>query len=250
MTYGMLSEGELIVSGYRVRVKGLEGGFKLYTRLPLNEDKILASVMVGEGTDLSLVPVEPSTGNLQGVVECVYVKLETPIVIGKEAKVDVRITVPVDYAIAAMGPEGDFNVIDAFSDTESTPKLALYGTPTSGYICRFHNLSSKEPFKPGLAEALLRINNYSGRVATVSRAVIPLSLMEIYYKPGTWQANAGIITMNLESEKAAEIIVGGMPPTADFEKSPEIVTEKHLISVQKLGYLTFKAAGFKMLWGY
>lgn len=250
MTYGILSEGELVVSGYRIRVEGLEGGFKLYTRLPLNEDKILANVMIGEGTDLSLVPVEPSTGDLQGVVECIYVKLETPIVIGKGAKVDVKITVPVDYAIAAMGPGGDFNIIDSFSDAEKPPKLALYGTPTSGYICRFHNASPKESFKPGLAEALLRISNYSGRVATVSRAVIPLPLIEIYYKPGTWQADAGTITMNIESEKSAEIIVEGMPPTADFEKSPEIITEKHLISVQKLGYLTFKVSGFKMLWGY
>ncbi len=250
MTYGMLSEGELVVSGYRVRVKGLEGGFRLYTRLPLNEDKILANVMIREGTDLTLVPVEPSTGNLQGVVECIYVKLETPIVVGNGAKVEIRITVPVDYAIAAIGSGGDASLIDAFSDTERPSKLILYGTPTGGYICRFHKVSLEDLSKPGLAEASLKINNYSGRVAIVSKVVIPLSLVNIYYKPGTWQANAGVIIMNLETEKVAEIIAEETPPTADFEKSPEIVKEKYLIPVQRLSYLTFKVEGFKMLWGY
>lgn len=243
VVYGALGDGESNISNFKVKVETMSDGI-LYSRYDASGNMV-ASTRLTSSVSLQLLPIEPVAGAGGDVVECIYVKLETPLVV--ESRAEITLRVPVDYGIVAYGSNGSNILVDSFPEASIPYKLALYGPPTEGFICRYYR-ESWNPARiesPGLAWVNVRIRNELGSIARVSSIVIPLDMVKVYYKQGTWIAAINNVIMTLESRNTARINVDEDPPSADFDQSPDIVKRDGLTPSYALG-----REAFRMLWGY
>ncbi|MEN2999154.1 MAG: DUF432 domain-containing protein [Acidilobaceae archaeon] len=249
MAFGVPFE-ELEVGGYRLRVNRVEEGIALYTRH--DGEKELVRIAVDPSLSLIVVPVEPFLNPRRDVVECVYLRLDPPITVRPGGSVEHSTYVPIDFAVVAQRSGEDFRVMDSFTNKGIVPKMALYGVPTSGYICRYFLATPFQEPKTYLSPMKLIINNSTEKVVTVRNVVVPLQEIAVFYKPGTWISYTAPIIMNVESETVAEITMASPePPSADFERSPEL--PKRGIDIVELGrdFIGLKElVKFRMIWGY
>ncbi|MCS7107399.1 MAG: DUF432 domain-containing protein [Acidilobaceae archaeon] len=249
MTFGVPFE-ELEVGGYRLRVKRAEDGIALYSRF--DGEKEVVKIAVDPNLSLTVVPVEPFLNPRRDVVECVYLRLDPPITVRAGGNIEHNTYIPIDFAVVAQKSGEDFRVVDSFVNKGVVPKMALYGVPTNGYICRYFLATPLQEPKVHLSPVKLIINNNTEKVATVRNVVVPLQELAVFYKPGTWISYAAPIIMNIESETVAEISMATPePPSADFERSPEL--PKRGIDIVEFGrdFIGLKElVKFKMIWGY
>ncbi|MCX8195859.1 MAG: DUF432 domain-containing protein [Acidilobaceae archaeon] len=249
MVFGVPFE-ELEAGGYVLRVRRVEEDVVFYSRLEGEKEVFKASL--DPLLSIYLVPVEPFLNPRKDLVECVYLRLDPPITVRAGGSFVHKTFVPVDYAVVAQRSGEDLRVVDSFVSREMTPKMALYGVPTNGYICRFFHAGNFLEFKPHLAPISIYINNRTERVVIVRNVVIPLQELTVFYKPGTWVSYAAPIAMNIESETVAEISrVTAEPPSADFERSPELL--RRSVDIVELGrdFIGLKElVKFRMVWGY
>lgn len=241
MVYGALDEGEYEISDYKVTISRVHGEI-VYTRVN-GEGKVLASARIDGKLGVHLVPIEPVAGPAYDLVECIYVKLRVPIVV--DDRVELTLLAPIDYGVIAQGDGRSHTLIDSFPEPRIPFKLALYGPPTQGYICRYYVSDiGGSPWERGLAQVKVRIVNESGSVAKVKLIVLPLAYTSIFYKPGTWIARLSDVRVTLTSSTVAEIDVDDNPPSADFDEVP--VNTRRGVRLQA----SILRESFKMLWGY
>jgi len=243
VVFGPLSDGDYMVSGNRLRVTRSPEGLT-YSRFN-DKDSLILSAKLSESLTLSLVPLEPVSGPASGIVECIYLKLSTPVVVDSNDRIVVEVTAPIDYGVVAYGGGGSYNIVDSFPESSIPYKLALYGPPTQGVLCRFYRVDLEKPQGPGLARVSVRVVNEMGGVASVSNIIIPLGGVKVFYKPGTWITVLNSISMVLESRSVASIYSDPEPVSADFEESPDVVKG----DTRSIDYV-FGRREFKMIWGY
>jgi len=243
VVFGPLSDGDYLISGHRLRIMRVQDGIT-YSRLN-NKGEVVVSTKLSNSLTLNFVPLEPVSGPASGIIECIYLKLNTPIVVDSKDKVVVDVTAPVDYGVIAQGVNRSYNLIDSFPESSIQYKLALYGPPTQGVLCRFYKVELGKPPGPGLARVNIRVVNETESVARINIIVVPLDIVKIFYKPGTWVVAMSDINMVLETSTIASVHAGLEPPSADFDESPDIIRgNAHLI-----GYVVGRGE-FKMIWGY
>lgn len=233
---------EMNVGGYALSVAMMDSQ-KLYSRKDAEGREVYKSI-VDPSLSVTIMPIEPSMVPTGGIIECVYIRIEPPITIRAKGRIVYQTYAPVDYGVIAVDENYDKTIIEAFSDSEQVPKMILYGNPVNGHICRFIRVSRYVEQKPYLAKVPLVIENQHSVTVQVKNVVIPLSELMIFYKPGTWIAEASPIMMRIESDKVAEIMrISDEPPTADFEKSIDFYSGVGIIGLREL-------TRFKMIWGY
>lgn len=241
MTFGVPIE-EMRVGGYTLSVSSIDSQ-KVYARKD-GEGREVSKSIVDPSLSVMLIPIEPSLIPTKGVIECVHIRVEPPLTIKAEGRISYQTYVPIDYGVVAVEDGGNMTVIDAFSDAEQVPKMSLYGNPVNGHVCRFIRVSQYMEPRASLARLSLIIENMNSVPVQVKNIVIPFSELLIFYKPGTWVAEASPITMRLESETVAEIVrTSDEPPTADFERSIDFSSYVGIIGLREL-------TKFKMIWGY
>jgi hypothetical protein len=243
VVFGPLGDGDHVISGHKVRVARSPEGV-LYSRFN-DRGEVVASARLSQSLTLSLVPIEPASGPASGIVECLYLKLSTPIIVDSRDRVAMSLVAPVDYGVVAVGGDKSYNLVDSFPEASIPYKLALYGPPTQGVLCRFYRVDLEKPQGPGLAGVRVRVVNETGEVARVSSIVVPLDRVKVFYKPGTWVAMFNNISMILESRSVASIYPDPEPASADFEESPDVVRD----GTRPIGYVVGRGE-FKMVWGY
>jgi len=244
VVFGPLVDGDYMVSGYRLRIARSSGELA-YSRFN-DRGEVVASARLSESLNLSFIPVEPAGGPGLGLIECIYLKLSEPIVIDSNGRLDVKITAPVDYGVVAHSKGGSYSLVDSFPESSIPYKLALYGPPTQGVICRFHKVDLGKPQGPGLASLNVRVVNETEGVARVNTIIIPLGGVKVFYKPGTWVAVMSNASMVLESSNVASIHFDSEPVSADFDESPDIVKG----DTHPMEYVVRGKGEFKMIWGY
>jgi len=240
VVYGHLGLGEHVISGYKIRVASLQDGLS-YARVNEKGEVLTSARLVGD-IGLTLAPIEPVAGPASNLVECIYVRLGVPVVV--DDRVELTILAPVDYGVVAQKGNESQTVIDAFPETRLPYKLALYGPPTQGFICRFYTFTDTDTPGPGLAQVNVWIRNNTGNVARVRSIVLPLTHVRVFYKPGTWIARLSEVRVTLESSNVAKVDVDDNPPSADFDLSPDIISA----NVPRIA--PFARESFTMLWGY
>ncbi len=244
MVYGFLDDGDYTISGYRLKITRSpeELGYSRFN----SKGELITSARLSGSLTLSFVPLEPASGPASGMIECIYLRFSKPVIVDSNDKTVVTAVAPIDYGIIAWSrDQRSYSLVDSFPETSVPYKLALYGPPTQGVLCRFFNVDPERPHGPGLAPIRIKIINETGSVARVSSVVIPLDSVNIFYKPGTWVAMMSNVTMILESNSIASIHPDSEPLSADFEKSPDIVRG----GISPIGYVAERKL-FKMIWGY
>jgi hypothetical protein len=148
-----------------------------------NENLVAEKVIASERPlVLGIVPIAPLyTPAKYG--SHLMLKLATPLVLDPKSHVDAYLTMPIEIGVVRAS-EDDVQIIDAFSVGQS--KYALYGTPELGVICRYyetrinHEIPKVAPYR----EAVVRVHfhNYTEKISTINRIVIPIEGADFYYR--------------------------------------------------------------------
>ena len=116
---------EVEAGGYVLRVRH-QGSWRLYERVS-SDGSVEASTLVALGVRVLLAPYPPFLLPVQDLLSCLYVRLESPVVIPPQGRVSFTIPVPFDYAvIAASG--GSHNLIDLSPRKRVPPRWGFTAT--------------------------------------------------------------------------------------------------------------------------
>ncbi|MEB3860186.1 MAG: DUF432 domain-containing protein, partial [Desulfurococcales archaeon] len=184
--FGPLAPGSKVeVGDFTVRLdESSDGSMLVYARL--KGDSQESRILLSPSSRLRLLPSTPRLLPSPGIASCIMVELENPIVVSPGESVTSRITVPIDFVVESFTSDSKGSVVDVFHPLKA-PKLALYGEPTEGFICRYWRTSIGGEASVGSASARLTVRNEWEKPGKVSLIVAPLPGLRIYYRPGSWE---------------------------------------------------------------
>ena len=196
------------------------------------------------GINLLLLPYPPFLLPEQGLFNCIYIKLEVPVVVHQRSVTKVWIEVPYDYAVIAESGESHL-LVDVFPSEAGVPKLAVYGDLAEGMLCRYFKSRVDEEARRGVARVLLNIINHNEDAASVSRVVLPRLGFNMYYSSEGSVIGSDTV-MILRSPSAAEVEFEEPKLERGMMKVPLVQRERRLLEAiaQKI------PERFLMRWGY
>lgn len=239
--YGPISTGTVVEAGGSIirLEKAGNGAMLKYTRD--QDGSIASSMMLSPSSRVRLLPSTPRLLPSQGLATCVMVELDQPIIVASGESVTVNLSVPVDVVVESFSSVEDAGgtVIDVFSPA-ATPKLALYGEPTEGFICRYWRTSVEGRAGAGVARARVTIRNKWRRPGKVGTIILPLAGLRVYYKPGSWEAVASNAIMAVEGASTADVILEEPSLPEGYVESPHFEPRR----------IPGVPPRFSMNWGY
>jgi hypothetical protein len=205
--------------------------FYQYQRDVANLDSSKQIISIPEITKIYVQPSEPFAQGLDTTF--LLLKLREPLHLLPESSLNGYVSFPLSLSLFVSDKEDKIHHIDTFSILK--PKLALYGNPHNGIICRYWetSFSSEIPdeklFSTGILE--LNINNPTSSKVEVSQLVLNFSYMEIYFKPTTCKTSARV---KIISDKFAETEFITPSGLDGYEKSIDLIPTKILTSSKYL----------------
>ncbi len=244
--YGIIPLDEVleITSEIAVSVKETDK-YRLYTRLCREECEDKNIVLDKTITPL-LEPVEPIYNPEPGIVNCLYIKLVNPVMVSPGKEIHLFLKLPVDIAVVNISDK-NVRLIDMIPDNNA--RIALYGDPREGVLCRYTEttlVAEKDSLNisPGYAIARIIIVNHHKTPVTVSKIIVPLRSIHIYYKPGSWEAFYPDIKMSITGESTAVVSLSDEAPYPGLTVS----RYRHLGLVS--AGIMLEAGKYRMTWGF
>ncbi len=227
--FGVIGDGfEAAVAGFKVRVEGV-GEFRVYVREA--DGDVKSRVMVARALRLMLVPYPPFLLPLQDLVSCLYLRLESPVVVPAGSSVSFTVPIPYDYAVVASGG-GGHTLVDIFPSEAGPPKMAVYGDLMEGLLCRYYRaeVNPEEPPR-GSAASRVEVVNESGEQVSLSRIVAPRRGLEMIYNPSTGDVVASGVRVRVRGFNEAEVTYTPPPELEGYVAVPTVEREKRLLEV-------------------
>ncbi len=231
MKWGVLKLGEHQVGPYKLVVEEI-GELKLrYARL--SGGNVEKEVVIANGVP-ELFPAPPTYLPEPDIARHVMLSLEVPVVVAGKSEAVFYVSFPLDLGVLVSG-----EIIDAFP--LGKVKLALYGLPERGVLCRYFKCRPMEKPAARNGEVVLEVlaRNNMGQAAELTKIVVPASIMEYYLHSDMVYAEP--ITINITSPSTATVTPTGKKPV---EGEAYRVSGKYRRSWLEGG------AGFTMLHGY
>ncbi len=225
--FGVLEEGEESLAGRVLRVRR-EGSWRVYERLG-GDGSVEASARVAAGVRILLLPYPPFLIPFQELLNCLYLRLESQVVIPDGAAVEFSVALPYDYAVVAASG-GTHNLVDVFPSESGPPKMAVYGDLLEGMLCRYYK-TSVDPAKPppGAAIAKVEVVNEAGLQVVFSRIVTPRRGLRLLYEPRTGDVVASSVKMRIKGPGEAEVWLEEPYPPEGYASVPVVEREKRLL---------------------
>ncbi len=244
LVYGEIGFGDYMVAGYKLIFKKVNGKHLLYRRIG-DGDVIVEKIVYGF-EKIMFIPMYPVL-TPKYITNYVLVEFETPIHIAPTDTTSSYIELPVDIAVYVYR-DRVFTIIDVIPYTY--PKYTLYGDPFNGHIARYYRTPIYHSTTTGseesiyhtitsrLGRALVRIlfRNRTGEWVTVSRVLLDMSPLKIFYKPGTIEAYTQELLMIIDSPSTASIGYGD-PFVADaipVDDPPELRQPRIMLKTDML----------------
>ncbi|MCE4612399.1 MAG: DUF432 domain-containing protein [Desulfurococcales archaeon] len=239
--YGPITVGTAVEAGSSVLrlERASDGAMIKYTRS--QEGSTASSLLLSPSSKVRLLPSTPRLLPEQGIASCIMTELDQPIVVAPGESVTVHISVPVDVLVESIagGEDSRGTLIDVFSPI-ATPKLALYGEPTEGFMCRYWRTSIGDTGGVGTARARITVRNEWEKPSRVGVIILPLAGLRIYYKPGSWDAVVSDAVMSIGGARVADVTLGEPRPPEGYRASPYFEPRK----------IPGVPPRFSMSWGY
>lgn len=201
--------------------------YYLYRRNTSTSEKVEFILPKKEISNILIQPSEPFLKDLNSTF--LMFKFLEPISLLPETKLSGFVDFPLNLSIFFISTENDYEHIDNFSIAPT--KLALYGNPHNGIICRYWETSFKfskpyeKPFETGVLE--LTLTNPTSSKVIVSKVVLNFSFIEIFYHNLSCISAASV---KILSDKLAETEFNKPYVPAEFQKSIDLIPTKILSS--------------------
>lgn len=203
-----------------------EGENLLYHRDGAGET-VDKAILTAKGS-ITLNPVEP-VNKPKEITSFFLVEFEQRLFVKPREESEVLVTFPVEIASIFMDGNDGFTVLDIFSLADQ--KYTLYGTPKSGFICRYWKSSvhlaehpTPDPLKAGIMRLFIR--NTTPRWLEITKAVFNTNDMKIYYNHEMVYTEA---YMKIQNETTAETGFSSSMPGDMMDKSIELRSSKKAI---------------------
>jgi len=169
-------------------------------------------------------PAPPLYLPIPGLFTHVYIPIKPQLYIYPDETIKTTVDVTPDIAVS---PESrGYRYIDVFP--VSTPKMAVYGGSADGILSRYLYIYLGDGY-PCLSIPI-EISNEDGEAVTLSKIVIPIGFLDIYYREGDNYAVTNTIKVYIKAG-VAEVSKGGFE--GDNMKPIPIETEESL--TERLG---------------
>ncbi len=243
MTYGRLAPGsEVTINEYTIKLaRGRGRNILRYERV--KGDSIVKQASIYYNQPVYIIPARPMILPASGLSSCIYVEFPEEVYLPPLAVVNIDIGITTDIAVIVM-VEDKYQILDVM-DPGVPPKLAFYGGSSRGMLCRYMKVDMEARWgHPGIAAMRVSIVNNSETPVRVSKVVVPLQRMRMYYEPGSWYARSSDVIMNIRGD-VAEI---------DLEE-PSTPTERNLV-LSPLSFMGRElpiislSSSFVMEWGF
>ncbi len=212
LKYGNVEFGEYVIDGHRALFREIGKDRILYRRF-VGEEIVLERIVFGY-EKIMIVPVYPAL-TPKYITNYLLLEFKTPIHIAPGSMTYVYVEVPIDIAIYVY-MDKVFTVLDVIPLFE--PKYTLYGDPFNGLIARYYSSSIYYEITPirGKALAKLTLRNRTNEWVIVTRLLVDMSPLKIFYKPGTSEAYTQELLMVIDSPSTASVGYGD-PFVSDIE---------------------------------
>lgn len=189
------------------------------------EEESEKEVVFSKG-EVIINPVEPV--NLpKEICSYLFIDLARDIIMAPKERVKFYVTFPVEIAIILSSGK-NFRILDIFSFVK--PKYTLYGSVTTGVICRYweSEIYKKIPKTNLLEEGVIEINafNSSADWVDVKHIVFSAYGMKIYYDKSLVSMKANI---KILGEEIAETSFIDSPLKDNMKKSIEVFRARKLV---------------------
>ncbi|GBF09542.1 conserved hypothetical protein [Aeropyrum pernix] len=237
--FGFLSEGSRKnVYGSNIELSAADDSL-VYERLD-DSGNVVTRVTLAPGVRVMVAPYPPFLLPLQGRLNCLYMRLRSPVVVPPGDSFSIELKVPFDIAVIASS-KGRHTLIDFFPPGGVVPKMAVYGSNVEGLLCRFW----REEWQGPAASARLTIVNNADVQATVSRVVLPRRGLSMFYNPVTGGIVASPIRMSVRDIDSADVWLEEAEPGEGFIEVPLVERDRRLF--EALGPLV--PGRIAMIWG-
>ncbi len=211
--YGPLEPGvEWSIGGCRINLE-VDGETLKYLRSCVGSrlERVLKGV-----SKIIIHPAPPLYLPVPGLFSHVYIPISPPIYLNPGGSISVKVDVITDLAVSPG--DGGQRYIDIFS--VSTPKMAVYGGAADGILARYLYKYSGGDL-PRLSIPI-HLANEDDDAVTVSKVVLPITYLDIYYKPGENYSESNEVIVKVNSG-VAEVSKGGY--NGGLEPIPRETTE-------------------------
>lgn len=215
-----------------------EGERSVYERL--EGEAVVSRALLAPGVSVLVAPYPPFLLPLHGRLNCLYVRLPSPVVVPSGSRIRVEVTVPYDIAVIASS-RGSHSLIDVMPPPGVVPKMAVYGSSMEGMLCRFW---VSRPGGPG-ARSVVEIENPSETQAVVTKVVMPRKGFLTYYNPSTGDIVASTAVMAIRDDNTADVTLAQPKLGEGYTEVPTVERDKRLF--EALGNLI--PARIAMVWG-
>ncbi len=224
-SYGLFPFSDTYVSiNFECKFEDFDS-YYLYQRNTLTSEKAEFILPKKEIHSILIQPSEPFVRNLNSTF--LMLKFLEPISLLPYSKLVGFVDFPLNTSIFVI--DNKFEHIDIFSIAPT--KLALYGNPHNGIICRYWETSFKpskpfqKPFETGILE--LTLTNPTSSNVIVSKLVLNFSFIEIFYNS---LACISAASVKVISDKLAETEFIQPDVPKEFQKSIDLIPTKILSS--------------------
>ncbi|BAN90642.1 DUF432 domain-containing protein [Aeropyrum camini] len=237
--FGFLSEGSRkSVYGHEVSIS-TTGDSHVYERTD-SSGNVVNRTLLAPGVRVMVAPYPPFLLPLHGRLNCLYMRLRSPVVVPPGDHFRVEVGIPFDIAVIASS-KGRHTLIDYFPPGGVTPKMAVYGSNVEGMLCRFW----REEWEGPAANTRLTVVNNADVQATVSRVVIPRRGLSMFYNPVNGDIAASPIRMSVRDIDSADVWAEEPEPGEGFIEVPLVERDRRLF--EALGPLV--PSRISMIWG-
>ena len=176
-----------------------ENVFKYYRKYG---DNRLSKKIVVKEVNLGIYPLPP-LNQKYFISNTIYLRLKSTVTLSPKEKATVYFKAPIDIGVV-LYKDNVNTIIDRVTLTRE--KYAIYGPVENGLICRFYitDVYHEEPeITMGEAVVKVEIDNVSNYFIELSKIVIPVAGINIFYKGE--RAHYGLFRVNIESPDSISI---------------------------------------------
>lgn len=201
--------------------------FFLYQRKVSELDFYSQIISVQDITKIYLQPSEPFAEGFD--TRFLLLKFTEPLLLLPDSSLEGYVDFPISLSLFIIDNQNKIHHINTFSLLK--PKLALYGNPHNGKICRFwessfsSSIPNEKPFATGVLQ--LYINNPTSSKIIITRLVLDFSFMELYFKFNSCKTSARV---KIVSDKFAETEFITPRDIEGYSKSIDLIPTRILTS--------------------
>lgn len=230
--YGEIGFGEYVVDKYIVLLKKIDRDRVLYRRFS-GKEVVLERIVLGY-EKIMFIPMYPVL-TPKHITNYLLLEFKTPVHIAPEGITYVYVEIPVDIAVYVYR-EKVFTVLDVVPLIE--PKYTLYGDPFNGLIARYYVTPIHYRIAPirGRALAKLTLRNRTSEWVAVSKLLIDMNSLKIFYRPITVEAYTQELLMIIDSPSTASIGYGDpfVADTIPIDDPPELRQPRIMLKTDML----------------